>query len=54
MKCFHRPSADRIELQPRSDNPEHRPIVVNADTEDWEIVGVVVGAMTGPPAKPPC
>ncbi len=54
VKCFHRPSADRIELQPRSDDPEHRPIVVNADTEDWEIVGVVVGAMTGPPAKPPC
>ena len=53
LKCFHQPSADRIKLQPRSDNPEHRPIVLESDTEDWEIVGVVVGAMTGTPADCP-
>ena len=47
VKCFHQPSADRIELQPRSENPEYQPIVLEADTEDWEIVGVVVGAMIG-------
>ena len=47
VKCFHRPSADRIELQPRSDNPEHKPIVLEP-SDDWEIAGVVVGAMTGP------
>ena len=47
LKCFHRSSADRIELQPRSSNPEHRPIVIDGTTADWEIVGVVVGAMIG-------
>ena len=47
LKCFHQPSETRVELQPRSTNPEHRPIVVNAQT--CEIVGVVVGAMIGPP-----
>ena len=36
--------ADRIELQPRSSNPEHQPIVIDGTTADWEIVGVVVGA----------
>ena len=49
VKCFRRPVNDRIELQPCSSNPEHRPIVIDARTEDWEIVGGVVGAMIGPP-----
>ena len=47
LKCFHRPGPDRIELQPRSNNPEHKPIVIDAQTADWEIAGVVVGAMIG-------
>ena len=47
LKCFHRADPDRIELQPRSSNPEHRPIVIDGTTSDWEIVGVVVGAMIG-------
>ena len=47
LKCFHRPGPDRIELQPRSSNPEHKPIVIDAQTTDWEIAGVVVGAMIG-------
>ena len=47
LKCFHRPSATRVELRPRSTNPEHRPIVIDENTTDWEIVGVVVGAMIG-------
>ena len=47
LKCFHRASEDRIELQPRSSNPEHKSIVIDAQTPDWEIVGVVVGAMIG-------
>ena len=51
LKCFHRPDDERIELQPRSTNPTHQPVVLNARTEDWEIVGVVVGAMIGPPRK---
>ena len=49
LKCFHRPSETQVELRPRSTNPEHRPIVIDEDTADWEIVGVVVGAMIGPP-----
>ena len=48
LKCFHRAGRDRIELQPRSSNPEHGPIVIDGTTADWEIVGVVVGAMIGP------
>ena len=51
LKCFHRPADDRVELKPCSNNPEHRPIVIDERTEDWEIVGVVVGAMIGPPRQ---
>ena len=47
LKCFRRAGRNRIELQPRSSNPEHEPIVIDRATEDWEIVGVVVGAMIG-------
>ena len=49
VKCFHRVSDARIELQPRSTNAEHQPIVIDEQTEDWEIVGIVVGAMIGRP-----
>ena len=51
LKCFHRPADNRVELKPCSSNPEHRPIVIDEQTEDWEIVGVVVGAMIGPPRQ---
>ena len=53
LKCFRRPSDDRVELRPYSKNPEHCAIVIDEQTEDWEIVGVVVGAMTGPPRQGP-
>ena len=49
LKCFHRPSDDRVELRPCSRNPEHCAIVIDEQTVDWEIVGVVVGAMIGEP-----
>ena len=49
LKCFRRPTEDRVELRPCSKNPEHCAIVIDEQTEDWEIVGVVVGAMIGPP-----
>ena len=49
LKCFRRPTDDRVELRPCSKNPEHCAIVIDEQTEDWEIVGVVVGAMIGPP-----
>ena len=45
MKRYHR-SKDRIELRPESTNPEHETITVEWGT-DWEIVGVVVGAVIG-------
>lgn len=54
VKCFHRAGPDRIELQPRTNNPEHEAIVIDAQTTDWEIVGVVVGAMTGAPPAAEC
>lgn len=54
VKCFHRTGPDRIELQPRSSNPEHKAIVIDGQTTDWEIVGVVVGAMTGAPPAAGC
>ena len=47
LKCFHRPTDDRVELRPCSENPEHCAIVIDGQTDDWEIVGVVVGAMIG-------
>ena len=53
LKCFHRPADDGVELKPCSSNPEHQPIVIDERTEDWEIVGVVVGAMIGPPRQSP-
>ena len=54
VKCFHRTGPDRIELQPRTSNPEHKAVVIDAQTVDWEIVGVVVGAMTGAPPTAGC
>ncbi len=44
LKCFHRPDTDRIDLQPRSSNPQHEPIVIDETTADWEIVGAMIGA----------
>ena len=54
LKCFHRAGGGLIELQPRSSNPEHEPIVIDTRTDDWEIVGVVVGAMIGARPTPGC
>ena len=53
LKCFHRPSDERVELRPCSKNPEHCAIMIDEQTEDWEIVGVVVGAMIGTPRQAP-
>ena len=50
LKAFRRVLDTKVELQPRSTNSEHRSIVIDEQTEDWEIVGVVVGAMVGAPA----
>ena len=41
-----------VELQPQSTNPKHRSIRIDAQTEDVEIVGVIVGAVVGVPRSP--
>ena len=48
LKRFHRTQAGVIELQPQSTNPEHKTLYVEPDNEDFEIVGVVIGAIIGP------
>ena len=50
VKCFHQVGKTEVELRPRSANSEHESIVIDEKTEDWEIVGVVVGAMVGAPS----
>lgn len=47
LKRYERTGPDTVELQPTSTNPEHKPIHVDARTEDVAIVGVVVGAIIG-------
>ena len=46
LKRFHRRETN-IELQPQSTNPKHRPIKIDEETRDWEIVDVVVSTMIG-------
>ena len=48
-ECFHRPAENRVVLNPCSRNLEHGPIVIDEQTDDWEIVGVVVGTTIGRP-----
>ena len=47
LKRFHRKDKDTIELEPASSNPAHQPIRVSAQTRDFAIAGVVVGAIVG-------
>ena len=47
LKRFARIDDGRVELQPVSTNPEHEAIAINPDTDDAEIVGIVVGAIVG-------
>ena len=46
VKVFHR-TGSSVELRPASHNPEHKPIQITKATTDFEIVGVVVGAIVG-------
>ena len=46
LKRYHR-SKDRIELCPESTNPEHQTLRIDPATEDFEIAGIVVGAIIG-------
>ena len=45
LKHYHRVDAHRIELQPKSTNPEHKTICVDQTSEDFEVVGIVIGAI---------
>ena len=47
LKRLQRIDAERVELQPVSTNPEHDPIKIEPTIEDFEIVGIVVGAIIG-------
>ena len=47
LKRFVRKDKCTVELQPESNNPEHKPIRIDAQTDNFEIVGVVVGAIIG-------
>ena len=41
-----------IKLEPESTNPEHRSIPINTQTDNVEIVGVIVGALVRVPRTP--
>ena len=45
LKRFYQKDEDTVELQPDSSNPEHKPIRVNVQTGDFEIAGIIVGAI---------
>ena len=47
MKRYERTGPHRVEFQPESTNPEHKPIRVDTRSDDVAIVGVVVGAIIG-------
>ena len=47
LKRYERTGPDTVEFQPASTNAEHKPIRVDANTEDVAIVGIVVGAIIG-------
>ena len=54
LKRFCRKGPDVIELQSESTNPEHGTIRVGPETVDFEIVGVVVGAIVGARRREHC
>ena len=47
LKRYEQIGPHTVEFQPESTNPEHKPIRVDARTDDVAIVGVVVGAIIG-------
>ena len=48
LERYHR-ARDCVERHPESHNPEHEIIRVDPDTDNFEIAGVVVGAVIGTP-----
>ena len=49
LKRLRRIDDKCIKLEPESTNPKHRSIPIDPQTEDVEIVGVIVGAVVGVP-----
>ena len=47
VKRFVRPDEHTIELQSESHNPEHQTIRITKETDGFEVVGTVVGAIVG-------
>ena len=47
LKRYRRIDEQRVELRPESTNPEHQPIVVDLETDAFEVCGVAVGALLG-------
>ena len=47
VKRYQRTRANRVELQPVSSDAENETIRIGPDTEDVEIIGIVVGAIIG-------
>ena len=47
VKRFCRKGPETIELQPESNNPEHKAIQIDPSTVGFEVVGTVVGAVVG-------
>ena len=47
LKRYQRTGPTSVELQPESHDQENEPIRIDAQTEDFEIVGIVVGAIIG-------
>ena len=47
VKRFCRTGPNTVELQPASNNPEHKPIRITPSTVGFEVVGTVVGAIVG-------
>ena len=52
LKRLRRIDDECVELEPESTNPEHESIRIDAQTDDVEIVGVIVGAVVGVPRTP--
>ena len=47
LKHFRQVGDEYIVLEPESTNPEHETIRIDRTTGDFQIVGVVVGAIVG-------
>ena len=52
LKRLRRIDSECVEIERESTNPKHRSIRIDGQTDDVEIVGVIVGAVVGVPRAP--